>query len=165
MIYRDLEKIANLRRHCDMYIYASRTIPQLSFSDIAIDLYSFTILHLVCTMFITTDTKKDVTGGVFHRILDPMGNSHLLANIDHVLNRPIGNTNLRRYFRSKRNKLAAHGTLEFTTQPNSVQDVTFDEVSQNQFYSAMEEFDQAIIDLERDLATLESQCEESRKGL
>lgn len=162
MTTEEQDRIACLRRHCRMYLYGSAGSPELLVNDIARDFYSFALLHLTCTMFITTDTKKDPAGGAFHRILDPMGYSEFLTDIDRILDQPIGKTNLRHYIRSKRNKLATHGSLAFTTQPQAVQEVTFDDVSLTQFRTAMHELDDAVAKLEQQLALLEEQSEESR---
>lgn len=119
--------IYSLVRHCQMYMYASNGRPELMFNEIARDFFTFGLIHLISTMFITTDSQSDPEGGVFHRILDPLGYGTLLYSIDDILDSPIGKTSLRQYIRSKRNKLAVHGSLEFSSQPNKVQDVTFDE--------------------------------------
>jgi len=132
------------------------------FNDIAGDFYTFGLLHLTCTMFITTDTKKDPARGAFHRILDPLGHSELLADVDRILDQRVGKTSLRQYIRSKRNKLATHGSLAFMTQPETVQAVTFDDASLDQFRTAMDALDDAVAKLESHLASLEDHSKESR---
>jgi hypothetical protein len=110
----DEHPVSALRRHCRMYLYGSSGSPELLMNEVARDFFSFAMLHLICTMFITTDQRSDPAGGVFHRVLDPMGMSYLLTDIDRRLDSPIGNTTLRIFVRSKRNKLATHGRLAFS---------------------------------------------------
>jgi hypothetical protein len=153
----DEHPVSALRRHCRMYLYGSSGSPELLMNEVARDFFSFAMLHLICTMFITTDQRSDPAGGVFHRVLDPMGMSYLLTDIDRRLDSPIGNTTLRIFVRSKRNKLATHGRLAFSNHLPEVQAVTQDEDSLEQFRGAMSSMDQAVSRLEFDLARLESQ--------
>lgn len=140
-----------------MYLYGSSASPELLMNEMARDFYSFGMLHLTCTMFITTETG-DPRQGIFHRILDPRGLSYLLAEVDRTLDSPLGNTTLRQFVRSKRNKLATHGTLAFSSQPLDVQAVTHNELSVERFHEAMEGMLQAVLRLERELARVESQA-------
>ena len=147
----DEKPIASLIRHCQMYTFASNGIPQQRDNEIANDFIIFGLLHLFSTMFITTDSRNDSEGGVFHRILDPLGYGSLLEPIDNILNSPVGNTTLKQYIRSKRNKLAVHGSLKFSNQPDTVQKITFDENALKQFAENMEKFDREILILEKKL--------------
>lgn len=147
--------ISSLVRHCRMYIYASGGSPELMVNQIARDFFNFGCLHLVSTMFITTDSRSDPEGGAFHRILDPLGYGTLLDPIDNILDSQVGNTTLRQYIRSKRNKLAVHGSLEFSSQPREVQDVTFDKEALIQFEKRMQDLDEAVAVLEGELEKIE----------
>jgi len=121
-----------------------------------VDFISFAGMHLICTMFITTDSPGGAAG-VFHKVLDPSGHAALLEEVDRVLGQPVGDTTLRQYLRSKRNKLAVHGTLEYCSQPKDVQAVAFYDDALEQFDDAIEALDVAVDRLDRDLAKLESE--------
>ena len=149
----DEHQISMLVRHCRMYLFGSKGSPEMLVNDTAQDFYSFSLLHLICTMFITTDYENSPQG-IFHRILDPMHQYELLADIDKILDSPIGNTNLRQFFRSKRNKLATHGTLDFSSQPKDVQNITFNEKLLQQYQEAMFILDEAVSRLEKTLCRL-----------
>lgn len=153
----DQHPISGLRRHCRMYLYGSGGSPELMTNEVAQDFFSFALLHLTCTMFITTD-HGDPRQGIFHRTLDPIGQSHLLTEVDDILNSLLGKTTLRQFLRSKRNKLATHGTVTFSSQPRDVQDVTFDEESLHH-HDAMTRLESAVFRLERELAGLEPEQE------
>ena len=146
-----------------MYLYGSAGSPELMVNDVAQDFFSFALLHLTCTMFITTD-PPDPRQGIFHRILDPMGQSHLLAEVDNILDSAVGKTTLRQFLRSKRNKLATHGSVAFSSQPREVQDVTFDEESLQQHHDAMTQLDRAVFRLEQRLRRLEQEQENPEPG-
>jgi len=146
--------IEMLRRHCAMYRYGADASRSPFLSPTAESFISFAGLHLVNTMFITTDTHGGA-GGAFHKVLDPLGYSGLLDEVDRVLSLPVGRTTLRQYVRSKRNRLAVHGTLEYESQPTDVRAVTSDEAALEQFGDAMAELDDAVEDLDRQLAALE----------
>lgn len=147
--------ISSLVRHCRMYMYASKGSPEPMFNEIASDFFTFGLLHLISTMFITTDSRSDPEGGFFHRVLDPLGYGTLLETVDDILDSPVGMTKLRQYIRSKRNKLAVHGSLGFSSQPSEVQDVTFDDEALIQFTERMHDFDEAVAVLERKLEELD----------
>ena len=106
----DEHPISALRRHCRMYIYGSGGSFELMWNEVARDFFSFTMLHLTCTMLVTTD-HGDPRQGIFHRILDPMGESGLLAEVGMALDSAVRKTSLRQFLRSKRNKVATHGRL------------------------------------------------------
>jgi len=150
----DEHPISALRRHCRMYLYGSGGSFELMGNEVARDFFSFAMLHLTCTMFITTD-RGNPRQGIFHRTLDPIGQSHLLTEVDDILDSPLGKTTLRQFLRSKRNKLATHGTVTFSSQPREVQDVTFDDESLQQHYDAMTRLDAAVFKLEEELRRLE----------
>jgi len=160
MTTSDEHPISALRRHCRMYLYGSGGSPELMVNEVAQDFFSFTMLHLTCTMFITTD-HGDPRQGIFGRILDPMGQSHLLTEIDSILDSPLGKTTLRQFLRSKRNKVATHGSVAFSSQPREVQDITFDDESLQQHHDAMTKLDQAVFMLEEELKHLEQERENS----
>jgi len=151
----DEKPIASLIRHCQMYTFASNRIPKQRVNEIANDFIVFGLFHLISTMFITTDSRNDPEAGVFHRILDPLGHGSLLESIDSILNSPVGTTTLKQYLRSKRNKLAVHGSLKFSNQPDGVQEITFDENALEQFAENMERFDREILILEKKLKDIE----------
>ena len=151
----DEKPVACLIRHCQMYIFASNGIPQQRVNEIANDFIVFGFLHLISTMFITTDSRNDPECGIFHRILDPLGYGSLLEPIDNVLNSPVGKITLKQYIRSKRNKLAVHGYLKFSNQPDTVQEITFDDNALIQFTENMEKLDKEIVLLEKKLKDIE----------
>lgn len=152
MVINDEHPIRALIRHCKMYLYGSKGSPELLVNDTAQDFYTFALLHLTSTMFITTD-PPDNKQGIFHRILDPLEKADLLLEIDTILDSKLGDTMLRQFIRSKRNKLTVHGNVAFSSQPIDVQNVSFDDISQMQFSEAMTELDDAmyrlIIELEK----------------
>lgn len=150
----DQDSITMLRRHCAMYEYGSSASRSPLLSEAAVDFISFAGIHLMCTMFITTD-EHDGAPGVFHRTLDPLGHSGLLDEVDRVLELPIGATTLRQYLRSKRNKLATHGSLAYSTQPREVHEVVFDGAALEQFHDAVSELDAAVPELDKALAQLQ----------
>lgn len=149
-------QISMLIRHCRMYLYGSKCSPEMLVNDIAQDFYNFSLLHLTCTMFITTD-QKNSPQGIFHRILDPLHKRELLADIDIIFDSPIGNTTLRQFIRSKRNKLATHGLLDFSSQPKDVQNITFNKNSLQQYQDAMFKLDKAVSRLEQKLCHMLSE--------
>lgn len=146
-----------LKRHCRMYLYGSNGSPEVIVNEVAQDFYIFALLHLISTMFITADNKNDENGGIFHRILDPLGKEILLIDIDKILSQPIGKTTLKQYIRTKRNKLATHGKLSFSSQPEQIKKLTFNEKNVNQFYEGMRRLDKAVYKLYNDLEKLEEQ--------
>ena len=152
----DEKPITSLIRHCQMYTFASKGIPQQRINGIANDFFIFGLLHLISTMFITTDSPNDSKGGVFHRILDPLGYGSLLEPIDDLLNSAVGTTTSKQYIRSKRNKLTVHGSLKFSNQPGAVQEITFDENALDQFTENMEKFDREILILQKKLKDIEA---------
>ena len=153
-MHPDNSRINILHRHCRMYLYASQGQPEQMFNPVAQDFFTFGFLHLISTMFITTDDRKEKHGGVFHRILDPMGYGHLLDEVDDILALPVGKTNLKQYIRTKRNKMATHGTLEFDAQDKEAQEVTDDHKAIDQYYQAMHELDAAVLNLQAELTKL-----------
>lgn len=154
--WRPESRIECLRRHCQMYLYASGH-KSLDPTEASSRFFQFGLMHLVCTMFITTDSAKDTQGGVFYRILNEMGHSELLIGIDKILDFTVGNTTLRQYFRNKRNKMATHGPLDFGSQQKEVQDVSWDENSRTQFCSAMPALERAVAQLDAQLKLLEDE--------
>ncbi len=141
------DQLSRLCRHCRMYLFGAKGHPAMIPSEVAQDFTNFALLHLACTMFITTDDKSETKGGVFHRILDPLGYSSLLTDIDDTLQMPVGKTTLKQFLRTKRNKLATHGTMGFDTQDVNAQEVINDEQAIFQFNMAMEELDQDVQEL------------------
>ena len=147
-------KINILLRHCSMYLYASEGHPERMANPAAQDFFIFGLLHLISTMFITLDNRKEKHGGVFHRILDPMGYGDLLDEVDDILSLPVGKTNFKQYIRTKRNKLAAHGTLKFDSQDKKAQEVIEDYEALEQYCQAMHRLDTAILKLQSELTKL-----------
>jgi len=157
----DEPALACLKRHCRMYLYASSGSPEIVVNEVAHDFFVFGLLHLTSTMFIVTDRDDRSTQGLFHKVLDPLKQSHLLADVDRILDRPIGGTSLRKYIQSKRNTLATHGTARFSSQPEEVQDVTCDADSLAEYEAAMTELDAAVLKLYQQLEALEQSSERS----
>lgn len=118
------------------------------------DFISFAGMHLISTMFITTDHRGD-PGGVFHRVLDSMGHASLLDAVDRALARPVGRTNLRQFIRSKRNKLATHGSLMFSSHAEEAREVVYSQQALDQFQDAIDELTLAVRELDRGLGDLE----------
>lgn len=147
--------ISLLRRHCRMFLYGSNSFPELIVNEVARDFYSFALLHLICTMFITTDKKNENIGGIFHRVLDPLGKSELINEIDKILSLPIGRTTLKQFFRSKRNKLATHGSLSFSSQQDSNIDVIINKSNLDQYVEAMNQLSLAVFKLDENLKVIE----------
>ncbi len=154
----DEHPISALRRHCRMYLYVSAGSPELMMNAVAQDFFSFAMLHLTATMFITTD-RGDPRQGIFHRILERIGHSELLTEVDSILDSSLGKTTLRQFIRSKRNKLATHSTVAFSSQPQDVQAVTFDDDALKQYADAMTRLDEAVFRLQEELAHLEPETE------
>ncbi len=128
-----------------MYLFGAKGHPAIMLGgDDAQDFTQFALLHLISTMFITTDDKSETKGGVFHRILDPLGYSSLLTDIDATLQMPVGKITLKQFLRTKRNKLATHGTMGFDTQNVNAQEVIDNEQAIWQFNNAMEKLDQNV---------------------
>ena len=150
----DKLKLERLLGHCDMFLFASHGSPVLHTSPVASQFVQFGLLHLTATMFIITDKKSDPKGGVFHRILDPMGYGALLGSVDSALDSRIGKTTLKQFVRSKRNRMATHGDLSFLSQPKEVQNVTFSKRALRQFEAAMESLESAVLALSRNLEAL-----------
>ena len=149
------EQVINcLIRHCRMYLYGANGNPEPLHNEVARDFFTFAFLHLTSTMFITTD-QKGQPGGLFHRLLNPMNLGTLLTPIDLILERPLGKTTLKQFIRTKRNKLATHGTLAFSTQPKEVQAVTFDDSTLQQYHDAMSDLATAILRVLTELEKLE----------
>jgi hypothetical protein len=94
-----------------------------------------------------------------------MGRAHLLTTIDHLLDSPVGATTLRDYFRTKRNRLATHGTLAFSDQPEEVRAITHEDVSQKQFRDRMDEMRRAVSILDDELARIEERVINSGQGV
>ncbi len=150
----DEESIYSLIRHCEMYIYASGGSPEIIFNEVARNFFNFGLLHLISTMFITKDSRNEPKGGVFHRILYTLGYGLLLDPIDNILDSPLGETTLKQYIRSKRNKLCVHGSLKFSTQPHEVRNVTLNSEALSQFEGRMHNLDEAVIVLKGELEKL-----------
>ena len=154
IISYDENPISLLRRHCRMFLYGSSGSPELIVNEVARDFYSFALLHLICTMFITTDKKNENIGGIFHRVLDPLGKSELLIEIDKILSLSIGRTTLKQFFRSKRNKLATHGSLSFSSQQDSNINVIFNKSNLDQYEAAMNQMNLAVFKLDENLKSM-----------
>ena len=88
-------------------------------------------------MFLIKDSENEPYGGMFHRILDQHGHSHLLNDIDQILESSVGEITLGDYIRIKRNKMATHGEGRFSSQPEFVQNISFDEDALDEFNSSM----------------------------
>ena len=144
MKHSDKLNINRLLHHCDMFRYACDGSPEFRMNPIASDFFQFGLLHLTSTLFITE-------GGMFHRILDPMGHSTLLRRVDAALDSKVGKTTLRQFVRSKRNKLATHGDLSFASQPREIQKVTYSRRALQQFEQAMTSLEAAVLALAHEL--------------
>ena len=144
----DKMKLERLLRHCCMFGYACGGSPELLVNEVANDFFQFGLLHLTSTAFILE------SGGLFHRILDPMGYGHLLKDIDSALNSKVGKTTLREFIRLKRNKLATHGDLSFYSQTKEIQNVTFGKRALREFESAMSALETATTALSLELRAI-----------
>jgi len=132
------DQIEMLIRHCKMFLYGNSVNPEIIVNQVAEDFFHFALLHLTSTMFLIKDPDQEQKCGVFHRILDPIGESGLLDEIDKILQSPVGNTNLGEFIRRRRNKLATHSTLSITNLPEINLEVTYNSESLDQFNSAIE---------------------------
>lgn len=139
-----------------MFLYGSNGSPELIGNEIARDFFSFAILHLTSTMFLTIDSKKEKNGGIFHRILDPMGKSALLDEIDKIFNSSVGQTTLKEFINIRRNRLATHRSLSIKELPKANLDVTFDPESLNQFFRAIQNLIPAVSKLDDELSKFEN---------
>lgn len=148
--------ISMLRRHCRMYLWGESASRSPLLDEDASDFISFAGMHLICTMFITTDRRGEA-GGVFHRVLDPLDQSDLLKDVDHALGLPIGRTTLRQYLRSKRNKLGTHGSLAFSSHSPAAQEVIMSDEALDQFQDAIDSLTAAVRVLNTRLRELEAQ--------
>jgi hypothetical protein len=136
------DPITMLKRHCSMFLYGSNGIPEILTNRIAQDFFSFALLHLTCTMFLTSDSNNDV--GIFHRILDPIGKSELLVRIDDIFESAIGNTTVGEFIRLRRNRLATHRSLSIKELPQENLEVSFDPDSIKQYYQAMDSLSREV---------------------
>lgn len=143
----DRLRIERLLKLCRMFLYACGGSPECRVNAVADDLFQFALLHVTSTMFITEE-------GVFHRILNPMRHQALLAGVDAALDSRVGKTTLRQFIRSKRNKLATHGDLSFSSQPREVRNVTFSPRALQQFEAAMYSLESAVRALSRGLEAM-----------
>ena len=92
-------EIALLIGHCQVYLYGAQGSAEMMINPVAMNFYSFAMLHLISTMFIVKDSRKETTGGVFHRTLDKLGLSELMSDIDSILLLPVGKNTLTEYIR------------------------------------------------------------------
>ena len=143
--------VERLLRHCRMFLYASAGSPDCLVNPVAENFFQFGLLHLTSTMFITTDKKTDPAAGVFHRILDPMGHGTLLAGVDAALATKVGQTTLRQFIRTKRNKLATHRDLSFLSQSKEARNVAYNKIALKQYEAAMHLLETAVLALSREL--------------
>lgn len=148
---KNREILESLIWHCRMFLYGCSDSPELLVNEIANSFFQFAMLHLTSTMFITKDKSSDTHGGFFYRALSPMGLEYLLAPIEKVLDSPIGNTTLREFIRSKRNKLCTHGDLSFRSQPLKIQTVAWDNNAIEQFNEAHENLNLQVQNLLKQL--------------
>jgi hypothetical protein len=156
MPHANKTKVERLIRHCEMFLYAYQGSPEIIINPVANDFWTFGLLHLICTMYITTDFADEKPGGAFHRLLDPMEQGHLLKGVDSALDLKVGESTLRKFLQTKRNKLATHRELDFLSLPKEVQDVSFDEKALKQYDSAMTMLKDATYILLKNLLQLTS---------
>ena len=135
-----------------MYMFAVTGHPLFAIDTAATGFLVFGTLHLISTMFLTTDERQDPVPGVFHRVLDPLGQSDILHDVDKALEMPVGRTTLGAYIRRKRNRLAVHGDLAFTSQHAEVIEVTQSDEALDQYEAAMESLTAAVKSLHKELS-------------
>ena len=145
----ELETVAEkpidmLIKHCRMFLYGSRGTPELIINSAASDFYTFALLHLTCTMFLTKDSRKDVKGGVFHRILDPIGKSFLLRDIDNIFAEKVGKITLATYLKERRNLLATHRNLSFHNLSEENQEIVINHLAIEKFFTLMKELEDSV---------------------
>lgn len=150
------ESIEILILHCRMFCYGYRDSLEFLIDPIASLYNQFAGLHLISTMFLIKDKKREIRGGVFYRVLQPIGLEHLLAPIWEVMDLPLGNTNFGDYLRISRNKLTTHGDLSFMSLPSDVQHITFDEDAVEQFNELLEKLAECVIELQDSLEKIPS---------
>lgn len=137
-----------------MFLYGCSGSPELYFNHVAQDFYSFALMHLTCIMFLTTDSCKDKNGGVFHRILDPLGKSVLLRPIDKIFDRKVGKITLKNYLKERRNLLATHRNLSIKNLSPENQEITTNTKAIDKFLYLMRELEHAVRQLHDDLLKL-----------
>lgn len=143
-----------LIRHCHMFLYGCSGSPEVKFNEVARDFYSFAIMHLICTMFITTDSNDDKNGGVFHRILDPLGKSILLRHVDKIISKKVGSITLKEYLKERRNRLATHRTLSLHELSAENQAIVNNPQAIRKYYTLMEDLEKAVYTLLLELIKL-----------
>jgi hypothetical protein len=137
-----------------MFLYGCSGSPEVKFNEVARDFNSFAIMHLTCTMFITTDSNDDKNGGVFHRILDPKGKSTLLRRVDKIFSKKVGPITLKQYLQERRNRLATHRTLSHYELSAENQAIVNNPQSISNYYTLMEDLEKAVYNLLLELIKL-----------
>jgi hypothetical protein len=144
-----------LIKHCRMFLYGCSGSPELYVNEVAQDFYSFALMHLTCTMFLTKDSSKDEKGGVFHRVLDPLGKSNYLRTIDKIFAKKVGKITLETYIKERRNLLATHRTLSLQSLSVENQAIVNNQAAHRRFDTLMEDLKRAVTNLLMDLIELD----------
>lgn len=139
--FREEGMRGKLIRHCDMYLYWSRALwsPESQDSP-AYQFHLFGGMQLVSVMFLL-----EGNGGLFGRALQRANRMDILDGVNAVLRRDLGG-GLERgaYLASKRNKLATHSFMAVKTQPENVQNLTFNDNQLGRFDEAMNDLEDAV---------------------
>lgn len=152
--YTEKDYVARLIGLCRMYSYASQGSPELRVNPVAREVATFTILHLINTMFIIKDRRNDPIKGVFHRILDPLNRKDLLDEIDDILDTEIDEISLREFIRITRNSLATHGKLTFKLRDHNIEVARMEDDFRESYFELMEKLDIAVRKLDNNLSQI-----------
>ena len=130
--------------HCDMFLYGYQGPTDAIVNPVANSYNQFAGLHLISTMFLIQDDRKEPMGGFCYRTLEPLGISDLLDAIRQLIETPVGQTTFGDFIRYSRNKLATHGDLSFSQMPKNTQSLPFEENAFRKFQKLMGELAEEV---------------------
>jgi len=145
--------------HCDLFLYGHSGTPQIAFNNIARLYNLFAGLHLISTMFLIQDSKKNPKpmGGFCYRVLEPLGLTDLLKDIQQILETPLAKTTFGDFIRLSRNRLATHGDLSLERMLEKALSLTKDRNAVDKFEELMDELAGEVDTLRDKLKELVSQ--------
>jgi len=147
------ESIERVILHCDMLLYGNTGSADTYLNPIARRFNDFAGIHLISTMFLIQDNKKDPMGGFCYRVLEPLGFADLLKGIQQLFQTPLGQTTLGDYIRLCRNRLATHGDLSAAQMPEK-------ELSLLHYDNAEVDYERLMDELQREVQKLRSKLKE-----
>ncbi len=158
---KERKEIKILIDHCDMLLFGSSSHPfyfsQTEGLEIARKYNLFCLINLVAAMFLIKDRdEKDDTdaGGVFYRLLKPMGYDYLLDPIKEIMKTPIGETTFGNYQRLMRNRLCTHGDFSRDSLPEAEQNFIYSKENINNFYTLLDRLTYEVEVLRKELEKL-----------